>query len=84
MRHSDREAAALCRGCGMPFCRECVTEHGGRLLCAGCLAAETAAARRSRTLRTPAWLRFSAGIVAGVFVLWVLFCLAGEVVRSSR
>ncbi|MBI5725996.1 MAG: rhomboid family protein [Planctomycetes bacterium] len=35
--HASREAAARCPACRRYFCRECVTEHGGRLLCAGCL-----------------------------------------------
>ena len=38
--HPQREAVARCRGCGRAFCRECVTEHSGRLMCTRCLAAE--------------------------------------------
>lgn len=37
LNHSSREAAARCLQCGHYFCRECVTEHDGRLVCAGCL-----------------------------------------------
>lgn len=37
LTHAAREAAARCPGCGQFFCRECVTEHDDRLLCAGCL-----------------------------------------------
>ena len=35
--HALREAAARCPGCGNFFCRECVTEHDDRVLCAACL-----------------------------------------------
>jgi len=35
--HPDREAAARCLGCGMFYCRECVTDHEGRMLCVSCL-----------------------------------------------
>jgi hypothetical protein len=84
VRHSEREAAAICRACGRPFCRECVTEHAGRLLCAGCLVLETAAQRRGRARHAPRWLRTSAELLAAVAVLWIAFCLAGEVVRSAR
>jgi hypothetical protein len=35
--HSEREAAARCTGCRQFFCRECVTEHDDRVLCAVCL-----------------------------------------------
>lgn len=35
--HAHREAAARCPVCSRYFCRECVTEHDGRVLCAPCL-----------------------------------------------
>lgn len=36
-QHSLREAAARCPECRRYFCRECVTEHDDRLLCAACI-----------------------------------------------
>ena len=36
-QHSAREAVARCPECRRFFCRECVTEHDARLLCAACL-----------------------------------------------
>jgi hypothetical protein len=38
LRHFDREAAARCPECRGFFCRECISEHDGRVLCAACLA----------------------------------------------
>lgn len=38
LRHFDREAAARCPECREYFCRECISEHHGRVLCASCLA----------------------------------------------
>jgi hypothetical protein len=35
--HSSREAAARCPECGQFYCRECITEHDGRAVCATCL-----------------------------------------------
>jgi len=35
--HSFREAVARCPERRGYFCRECVTEHAGRLICAACL-----------------------------------------------
>jgi hypothetical protein len=35
--HVQREAVARCPGCGQYFCRECVTEHDERVICAACL-----------------------------------------------
>ena len=36
--HEAREAACRCPACGRSYCRECVSEHEGRLLCAACLS----------------------------------------------
>ena len=36
-QHSLREAVARCPECRRFYCRECVTEHEDRLLCAACL-----------------------------------------------
>lgn len=35
--HSVREAAARCPECGQFYCRECITEHDDRVICASCL-----------------------------------------------
>jgi hypothetical protein len=35
--HASREAAARCPECGRFYCRECVTEHDDRAICAACL-----------------------------------------------
>ncbi len=35
--HAAREAVARCPACRNFFCRECVTEHGGRVMCAACI-----------------------------------------------
>ena len=37
LNHAFREAVALCPNCGRFFCRECITEHDDRVICAGCL-----------------------------------------------
>ena len=36
-QHIDREAAARCPECERFYCRECVTEHDGRMICRSCL-----------------------------------------------
>jgi hypothetical protein len=76
-RHPAREAAARCPGCGEFFCRECVVEHAGRLLCANCLArSEANSGRRQR--RFAAVGRALAAAV-GALALWVAFYCAGAV-----
>ncbi len=72
--HEAREAVCRCPECGRSYCRECVTEHEARLLCASCIAARAKSAPRRRRGRAGAvWLA-----VAGVFLAWVLFFSAGE------
>lgn len=77
VRHADREAAARCPVCGQPFCRECVVEHEGRLLCAACLAQlrAPAAAKPPRDLSR---LRAGLALAAAVATLWFLFFYSGE------
>jgi hypothetical protein len=68
--HELREAACRCPRCGRRFCRECVTEHDSRLLCAACLrdTAREASARRGRLRRLA-----SVGMaLAGVVLAWAM------------
>jgi hypothetical protein len=37
LNHAAREAVAQCPQCHYFFCRECITEHDDRILCAVCL-----------------------------------------------
>lgn len=74
-RHPSREAAARCPGCAEFFCRECVVEHDGKLLCSTCLSravgqAETRGQRRAAVRRATA-------ILSGAVMLWLLFYSAG-------
>ena len=56
--HDLRPAAGQCVTCSRAFCRECVTEHGDRLICAACLRSlKDVGARKSgwrRSLALPA------------------------------
>jgi hypothetical protein len=80
--HTSREAVARCPECGRFFCRECVVEHGDRIICNGCLAklqprAKTPARRID--LR-PLGRVLAAGI--GLLVGWILFFSAGRMLLS--
>jgi hypothetical protein len=74
--HGEREAAARCPACGRFFCRECVTEHDERVICAKCLAALT----RAAPLKTRGWARTVAvsRCVLGLILAWFFFYLIGE------
>ena len=74
--HDAREAVCRCPECGRSFCRECVTEHEARLLCASCLnkLAGAHAARRAGLRR----LLPAAMALSGILLAWVVFYGAGE------
>ena len=62
--HAAREAAARCPRCERYYCRECITEHEGRIICAACLREISGAAKQQERSRLIAPLaQFSAGVV---------------------
>jgi hypothetical protein len=73
--HPERLAAAQCLECHRSYCRECVTEHGGKLICAACLrkgsAAQAARGNWRRALVLPAMA------VAALCLSWLIFYTAG-------
>lgn len=67
--HQAREAAARCPECREFFCRECITEHGLRVLCASCLRKTAPVeARASR-----GWMGFLRWIPSALGIL-AAFC----------
>ena len=92
--HPAREAAARCPSCARFYCRECVTEHAGRMVCAACLRAEFAtggrppaddaskggARRVLRAMARGAWQ--AAQVAAGIVVAWGFFHLAARKLAS--
>ena len=76
LNHHGREAVARCPECHAFYCRECVTEHAGRVLCVRCLneiAGQTETKPRRRFL--PA---LAVQAVVGFFLVWFLFTVLGE------
>ena len=73
--HALREAVARCPECTRYFCRECVTEHDGRVVCAACLArlAQAAKPRPQSAARLVRVLQFT----GAVLLAWFFFFLAG-------
>jgi len=72
--HPGREAVARCVSCGRFCCRECITEHHDRMICAGCLR-PTAGRRRGSRLISVLLATFR--VTGGVLVLWLTFYAAG-------
>ena len=68
--HPAREAVARCPPCQRFYCRECVTEHDDRLVCAACLEKLGASSARRRSGR-----RVLAAAVEGLLGLALAFGL---------
>ena len=71
--HSSREAAVRCPHCERFYCRECVTEHHGKMMCAACVAAISRPAASTRS-RGVLWTVFAAG---GFLLAWLIFYYLG-------
>lgn len=71
--HPAREAAVRCPGCSRFYCRECVTEHVGRMMCANCVARLSAVPAASRS-RVAIWFPLSLG---GLLMAWLVFYYLG-------
>ncbi|MDQ5978718.1 MAG: hypothetical protein QG602_1692 [Verrucomicrobiota bacterium] len=80
-RHPAREAVARCPSCQDHFCRECVVEHAGQLLCADCLARQAAGKKTESRAR---WRRLGrmSRLVAAVFLLWIVFYGFGQFLKT--
>lgn len=74
--HEGREAVCRCPECGRSFCRECVSEHRSRLLCAGCLASAAGPRQSRRSPLRPLAIGLLA--VAGIVLAWMVLFGAGE------
>ncbi len=77
-QHAAREAVARCPECGRSFCRECVVEHEGRILCAGCLARSSAPEQKSARRWSLVPVRRGLAALAGLLVLWFTFYAVGR------
>ncbi len=78
--HWQREAVARCPECRRFYCRECVTEHVDRLLCAACLAKITTPLARSHKSFQPIALFLQS--LAGFILLWAVFYYAAQILLA--
>lgn len=76
LNHAGREAVVRCPECHHFFCRECVTEHDDRMLCAACLMKLA----RLPLTRRPALARVIrlCQCAFGFLLVWFLFFVLGE------
>jgi len=73
--HASREAVARCPECGRYFCRECISEHDDRVICAFCL--KRLSKESVKRNRLTGLVRV-AQVLIGVLLLWSSFYLLGK------
>ena len=72
--HLERSAAGRCPTCSFFYCRECITEHAGRLLCAACVQ-KAAPPKVDQRRPNPVWT--GALLLTAFSAAWFLLA-AGE------
>jgi hypothetical protein len=78
--HMRREAVARCPACRRYFCRECVTEHEDKVLCAACLSRKNNP-DASRLNRFGGFVRIF-HFLAGGMLLWIFFYYLGQILLA--
>jgi hypothetical protein len=78
--HMLREAVACCPECRRYFCRECVTEHEDKVLCAACLGhkVDPAGFRLKQFSGLTRLLHF----LLGTMLIWVFFYYMGQLLLA--
>ena len=69
--HAGREAVARCPECRGFFCRECITEHEGRLICAQCQLRLARPEKRKRARMSWVWRSAQLMRERGTSTVWV-------------
>ncbi len=76
LNHARREAAARCPECGHFYCRECIAEHEGRVVCAKCLTKLAGAS--GRDIGGKALPALALPCVAAFLFIWMCFFGLGQ------
>ena len=82
LNHADREAVARCPECHRHFCRECVSEHDDRILCAACLSRQIEPAAASRKSRFKGGVVVLAQFALAFLAIWFFFYLVAAALLS--
>jgi hypothetical protein len=80
LHHPQREAVARCPACRQFFCRECVAEHSGRMVCAACLRKLLRGAE-ARRFRWQSLVGLGQAL-AGLLVAWLFFYSVGRLLLT--
>ena len=75
--HGFREAVAKCPSCEQFFCRECITEHDDRMICASCLKKQVQPMKAGR--RSVRIALHAVQAVCGFMIIWTVFFFIGQI-----
>jgi hypothetical protein len=78
--HMYREAVARCPECGRFFCRECITEHDDKVLCAACLRKRRKPG--GRRIHSYQWFFRLGHFFAGLVLLYVIFYYVAQILLA--
>ncbi len=78
--HAYREAVARCPRCRRHFCRECITEHEGRVICSSCLRKELETPEKSNRVVAAAVMVLQ--LLAAVVGIWAVMYYFGRMLLS--
>ncbi len=83
LHHPDREAIARCPECSRFFCRECITEHEDRIICASCLQRLTAKEKEPKR-KSRFWPMVFPTVkgLTGLLIGWIFFYMMGHLLLS--
>jgi len=80
LNHMTREAVARCPECSRFFCRECITEHEDKVLCASCLRKRLKGS--GQTSRGRQWLYNWAQFLSGLVLIYIVFYYFAQVLLA--
>jgi len=79
--HPSREAVARCPICQKFYCRECITEHDGKMLCKYCLESKIESQKNDK--KSSLFLKQVIIVILFIssFALsWFLFAMLGKII----
>ena len=76
LHHAEREAVARCTSCTQHFCRECIVEHDGRVICSECRG--KLLQKSGRTISLGQRLGTGLHLALSILVLWFCIYLFGK------
>ena len=80
VNHPQREASARCPECSRFYCRECITEHDDRVLCASCLA--KLSLKKEARRKQWSWLPRLALAALSFGVVFLVWLILGNILLS--